>query len=150
MSEALDYRLVQFCPSPNDEVRVNIGVDVSDGDTHHLLMLNKTDLRRRCKMLTGKEPSTTNGVVNQLVEHSRWLTRMSKGYPLPAEFADRSFMPEIISTPGRFNNLVRLSEPILTSEERSVVSQAQVSIRRCIRLHPRSGGGQAEGICLYP
>lgn len=111
MSEVLDYRLVQFCPSPNDEVRVNIGVDVSDGDTHHLVMLNKTDLRRRCKMLTGKEPSTTNGVVNQLVEHSRWLTRMSKGYPLPAEFADRSFMPEIISTPGRFNNLVRLSEP---------------------------------------
>lgn len=111
MSEALDYRLVQFCPSPNDEVRVNIGVDVTDGITHHLLMLNKTDLRRRCKMLTGNEPSTTNGVINQLVEHSKRLTRLSKGYPLPAEFADQSTMPEIISTPGRFNNLVQLSEP---------------------------------------
>jgi len=111
MAEALDYRLIQFCPSSNDEVKVNIGVDVTDGVTHHLLMLNKTDLRRRCKMLTGSEPSTTNGVINQLVEHSKRLTRLSKGFPLPAEFADLAATPEIISTPGRYNNLVQLSEP---------------------------------------
>lgn len=106
-TRALTYRLVQFCPSVVDEIRVNIGVAIADGTTRHVSMLSARDLEARCKALSGSSPDRSNAVVQDLQGYSRMLAR--HGSPDGFDFTEACKVPAILAMPERYNNQIRLS-----------------------------------------
>lgn len=109
MTETLSYRMVQFCPSPTDDIRINIGVEVSDGFTRHVEMLSRPDLQSRCKTLSGSEPLPNNAAIGDLFRYASSLSRYSSKDGFDVRVGVPA--PSLLSTPERFNNLLRLSAP---------------------------------------
>src|SRR5699024_9179071 len=109
MTDTLSYRLVQFCPTPIDDVRINIGVEVSDGHTRHLEMLSRPDLQARCRALSGQEISTGNSVLTDLLRYANELARYSSADGIDVRVGVEG--PALISSAERFNNLLQLSAP---------------------------------------
>lgn len=109
MTDTLSYRLVQFCPTPIDDVRINIGVEVSDGHTRHLEMLPRPDLQARCRVLSGHEPATGNSVLADLLRYAKELTRYSSADGIDVRVGVEA--PALMTSAERFNNLLQLSAP---------------------------------------
>lgn len=140
MSETLSYRMVQFCPSPTDDIRINIGVEVSDGFTRHLEMLSRPDLQSRCKTLSGHEPMPSNAAIGDLIKYANNLSRYSSEDGIDVRVGVRA--PSLLSTPERFNNLLRLSAPrnVVFGE---LTETAQFLLRNLAPVAERSSNNRA-------